>query len=290
MSTVGFIVHQDRPEAADAARSLSEWLTSAEHQVRMPPAEAAETGCGQFEVPEADFANGLDLVVTVGGDGSILRAVELIGTSGVPVLGVDFGRLGYLSEVQPADALAAVQKALAGGCQIEERLLLAITTTGTTTQTAADNTFYALNEAFVERGAASNTIRLITHVDDDEFTTYSADGLIVATPTGSTAYAFSARGPIIDPTHQAILLTPVSPHMLFDRSLVTSADVRLRIVVDGDRPGVLSVDGKRVAELSAGDAVQCHRAPQPVRFVTFGERTFHRVLRAKFGLNGPLTP
>ncbi len=295
MAAVGLIVHQDRPEAADAARDLSQWLIDTGHDVRMPPEEAAAVGCVHLGVSQHAFCHNLHLVVALGGDGSILRAVELVGMSGVPVLGVDFGRLGYLSEVEPHQARHAVQQALAGDCRHEERLLLSVRTRPAESGAGegggqGGETYLALNEAFVERGAASNTIRLTVHLDDELFTTYSADGLIVATPTGSTAYAFSARGPIIDPTHRALLLTPVSPHMLFDRSLVLSPGTRLRIVVDGHRPGVLSVDGRRVGELDVGDGVECLAAPSPARFVTFGDRTFHRVLKAKFSLNGPLIP
>jgi len=300
MAAVGLIVHQGRPEAADAARRLSRWLTSEGHEVRMPPKEAASARCEHLRASQDAFCDGLDAVVSLGGDGSILRAFELIGTSGVPVLGVDFGRLGYLSEVRPQEARAAILRVLDGDFDIEKRMLLAVDVVreGSGAESAGEacadvntaQSHVALNEAFIERGPDSNTIRLEVHVDDEVFTTYSADGLIVATPTGSTAYAFSARGPIIDPTHSALLLTPVSPHMLFDRSLVMSPGTRLRIVVAGHSTAVLSVDGRRVARLVEGDAVECSSSPHAACFVTFGDRRFHRVLKAKFGLNGPLIP
>ena len=123
------------------------------------------------------------------------------------------------------------------------------------------------------------------HIDGEFFTTYAVDGLIVATPTGSTAYAFSAGGPIVDPTHRAILLTPVSPHMLFDRSLVLTPDAELRVTVDGHRPAALSVDGRRIAMLGDGDSIVCTESARSARLVTFGPRRFHRVLKEKFGLN-----
>ena len=143
----------------------------------------------------------------------------------------------------------------------------------------------ALNEAVIERSADANTIRLAVDVDDEFFTSYAADGLIVATPTGSTAYAFSARGPIIDPSHSALLLTPVSPHMLFDRSLVLAPSTRLRMTIDGHRPATVSVDGRRVAVVGDGATIECTASSHSVRLVSFGPRQFHRVLKAKFGLN-----
>src|SRR5690606_24296009 len=121
--------------------------------------------------------------------------------------------------------------------------------------------------------------------DGEPFTTYAADGLIVATPTGSTAYAFSARGPIVEPTHRCLLMTPVSPHMLFDRSLVLAPEARVRLEVLGDRPATLSVDGPTPGARRRGDAVPGPAAPVTARFVAFGPRNFLRILKTKFGLS-----
>ena len=300
MAVIGLIVHQRRPAAAESALDLLRWLTAAGHEVRLPPEEADAIDCTYLKVTPDRFADGLDVVVTLGGDGSILRAVELIGTSGVPVLGVDFGELGYLSEVQPQEARSAIERFLSNDFRIEYRLLLVVEVhcprhvdgqqlSGVDGQ-QLHKSYIALNEAFIERGPAFNTIRLQVHIDGHMFTTYSADGLIVATPTGSTAYAFSVRGPIIDPAHKALILTPVSPHMLFDRALVVPPATRLRIAVAGHRSAMLSVDGRRVAELRVGDSVDCSASQRSARFVTFGTRRFHQVLKQKFGLGGPQSP
>jgi NAD+ kinase len=143
----------------------------------------------------------------------------------------------------------------------------------------------ALNEAVLERTPAANTVRLAVTLDGEFFTTYAADGLIVATPTGSTAYAFSVRGPIVAATHRSLQLTPVSPHMLFDRTLILDPTTIVRIEVSGDRPAALSVDGRTVGALHDGDAVVCTASAHTARLVTFGPRDFHAVLKAKFGLN-----
>jgi len=285
MAAVGLIVHLGRAEAGRQARELAMWLRDGGHTVSVPEDDAATydlDGSGDLPdigAPVETFGDGLDLVVTLGGDGSILRAVEL--TAGaVPVLGVDHGQLGYLTEVQPADARDAVERTLRGDHGIEERMLLSVEVRNGGQRAG----FLALNEAVVERTADTNTIRLAVAFDDEFFTTYAADGLIVATPTGSTAYAFSARGPIIDPTHRALLMTPVSPHMLFDRSLIIAPHTRVGLTVDGHRPATLSVDGRRVAELGDGDAIECTEAGS-VRMVTLGARRFHHVLKSKFGLN-----
>ena len=128
-------------------------------------------------------------------------------------------------------------------------------------------------------------MRLLVDIDGAPFTSYAADGLIVATPTGSTAYSLSARGPVISPTHRAMLLTPVSPHMLFDRALVLDPDEDVAIEVMGHRPVVLSLDGVRVAGLSEGDTVRCRPSDSSAIFVRFGPRRFHQILKAKFGLS-----
>ena len=283
MATVGLIVHLGRHEAHAHARDLVEWLVAEGHTVRVPPDEAAVSGLDAHRVDSDQFADSLDLVVSLGGDGSMLRAVELVGAAEVPILGVDHGRLGYLTEVEPAKAQQAVARALAGDHELEDRMLVEVSMIPASG--GAVKTHLALNEAVIERSSEANTIRLSVHLDGEFFTSYAADGLIVATPTGSTAYAFSARGPIIDPSHRSLLLTPVSPHMLFDRSLVLSPSTKLRLTVDGHRPATVSVDGRRLAVIGDGDAIECTAAAQSARLVTFGPPRFHRVLKAKFGLN-----
>ncbi len=283
MATVGLIVHLGRESAAAHAHELADWLASHGHDIRLPKEDAEVAGLAAHGVDPSGFANGLDLVVTLGGDGSILRAVELIETAGTPILGVDHGQLGYLTEVKPSEASDAVTRFLEGAHGIEERMLVDITVRPA--DGSAAHRHVALNEAVVERASEANTIRLAVDIDGEFFTNYAVDGMIVATPTGSTAYAFSARGPIIDPTHRALLLTPVSPHMLFDRSMVLGPEIPVRLVVDGHRPATVSVDGRRIAEVGDGDAIECAASTSSARLVTFGARGFHRVLKAKFGLN-----
>jgi len=280
MSVVGLIVHLGRDQAAVHARALAEWLVGEGHEVRVP-LDAASLALDPQVVVASKFGEGVNLVVTLGGDGSILRAVELLEGESIPILGVNHGRLGYLTEVAPDDAQGAIARALKGDHDIEERMLVrtALTVAGET------STHLALNEAVIERTSEANTVRLAVWIDGEFFTTYAADGLIVASPTGSTAYAFSARGPIIDATHRALLLTPVAPHMPFDRALVLSAETRLRLSIDGHRIAAVSVDGRRLAVVGDGDSIECTAADQSARLVTFGPRRFQRVLKAKFGLN-----
>jgi NAD+ kinase len=281
MVTVAFVVHNRRPRAVELAGEAAAWLAERGHAVVLPKADADTVGLPDNGRDPEDLAVGVDLAVALGGDGTILRAVRMVSPRGVPVLGVNLGRLGYLTEVESGRLTWALERFLAGDYDIEERMMLAVSVeqSGTITGTAL-----ALNEAVVEKSSSGRTVNMRVSIDGRPWTTYVADGLIVATPTGSTAYAFSARGPILSPRLRALLLTPVSPHMPFDRSLVVSDEEMFRVEVCDDREARLTVDGRDLARLRDGDAIVCAAADQPVRFVTFGARDFYGILKAKFGV------
>lgn len=286
MATVGLVVHEQRPEAADLARQAARWLLDRHHAVRLPKADAENVGLPEHGCPPEALAEGLDLTVTLGGDGTMLRAVSLVSRTGVPLLGVNLGRLGYLADLEPEALTEALERVLAGDYAIEERMMLsvAIQRAGEPPAlTSLDGDMWALNEAVVERPAAGHTVHVAVQVEGRFWTTYAADGLIVATPTGSTAYAFSAGGPIVSPNVRALLMTPVSAHMSFDRSLVVDAADSVRIEVT-DRPATLVLDGREVGLLGRGDAIVCTEAPGSARFVTFGSRDFYGILKTKFGV------
>ena len=280
MSSFGIVMHAGR--AGTLARDAIDWLTERGHEVRLGDEEAALLGRPDLGVPESKLAIGLDLVLSLGGDGTMLRSVELAAPEGVPVLGVNLGQLGYLTEVEPSGLRVALKRFLAGSHAIEERMRLSVEVRR---EGHPVEHFEALNEAVVEKSLMGHTIRIDVELDDRPFTTYVSDGLILATPTGSTAYAFSVRGPIVDPTHRAVLLAPVAPHMLFDRSLVLRPDCRVTARIAGDRSAGVSVDGRAVAPLQPGDEVTCSGGAHPARLVTFGRHDFHSVLRSKFGLS-----
>jgi NAD+ kinase len=282
MSRVGLVLHHQREEAAIVTRDIAAWLAERDHRVELPEVDAALAGLEDRGVPEDWFGKELDLVVSLGGDGTMLRSVSLVAEDDVPILGVNFGQLGYLTEVEPSDLAPSLERFFAGDHRIEERMLLQIRLSGGAA--GDDRHWVALNEAVLERTAAGHTVRLGVDLDGEFFTTYAADALIVATPTGSTAYSLSARGPIVAPDHRAILLTPVSPHMLFDRTLILNCEEVVRLEVQGHRPATLSVDGQPVVDLIDGDAIECCGSPHAARLVTFGTRDFHQILKAKFGL------
>ena len=269
MARVAFVTHPVRDEARSLADDSRDWFAGLGHEAVI--------------VETADDIEGADLAVSVGGDGTILRTVELVSPKGVPILGVNSGRLGYLTAVEPPALRSALERWLAGDFAIEERMTLSVAIDAPSSGLPPGPRI-ALNEAVLEKTSTGHTIHVAVCFDGARFTTYAADGLIVATPTGSTAYAFSVRGPIVAPALQAILLTPVSPHMLFDRSLVVDSALTVRLEVMDEREATLTIDGQELGRLSRGEGIECSAGPHPARFVTFGDRDFFRILKTKFGL------
>lgn len=284
MSTVALVVHPQRPEAIELAAATVDWLVSTGHDVRLPADDAGRIGRADLAVVDELLAPGCDLVVSLGGDGTMLRAVESVARHDVPVLGVNLGTLGYLTDTEPDSVRPAIERVLAGTAVIETRMLLDVDIVAPS-GACASMSVLALNEAVLEKTASGHTIRVDVDLDGERFTPYAADGLIVATPTGSTAYAFSARGPIVEPTHRAVLLTPVSPHMLFDRTLVLDDDTSIDLTVTGGRTAALVVDGRHLGDLHPGDRIRCRGSKVVARLVLSGPRDFHAILKAKFGLS-----
>jgi len=273
MATVALVVHPERAEATAIARHITAWLDAQGHRV-MQIWDGA---------PALDGA--VDLAVSLGGDGTMLRTVALASASGTPVLGVNFGRLGYLTEVEPEGLESALERFLTGDYGVEERITLEVTVEAAQPGASGPSRrVIVLNEAVVEKTVPGHTIRVAASIAGRPFVTYAADGLLVATPTGSTAYNLSARGPILSPGLRALVLTPVSPHMLFDRPLVLEPEQWVRLELMGPRPAVLVLDGQSSDSLQPGDAVVCRVGPSPARLVTFGPRDFFSILRARFHL------
>lgn len=276
MATVALVPHHVRPEAAELARTAVDWLTAAGHAVRVPDADAEPTGLTRYAVSETELPIGLDLAIALGGDGTVLRTVDLVCSADVPVLGVNVGQLGYLTEVEPAGLRTALQRFFDGQYHVEARMTLDIAVDGTPRM--------ALNEVVLEKTLSGHTVRLAMSINDGPFLTTAADGLIVSTPTGSTAYNFSARGPIVSPRLRGLVVTPVSPHTLFDRSLVLDEGEWVRLEVLEGRPAALVIDGRTFGTLDPGASVVCRAGKHDARFVTFDGRDFHQILKAKFSL------
>jgi NAD+ kinase len=280
MGGVALVAHHERDAARAHAIRAASWCRQHHQTFWMPHADADALGVSEHgdDRPVADA----DVVLSLGGDGTMLRSVRLLDGAPVPVLGVNLGSLGYLTEIEP-DAIESALTAFFAGASsgewhIDDRMMLDVSVNGR-------HAGRALNEAVVEKSQSGHTVRLLARIDGEPFTHYAADGLIVATPTGSTAYSLSARGPIVSPRHRAVLLTPVSPHMLFDRSLVLDPTEVVEIEVSGHRRAEVAIDGQPVATLDDGDVVRCVPSPATAKFVRFGAYRYHQILKVKFGLN-----
>lgn len=280
---VGVVAHGGRDECLIAATEAATLLREAGATV----VGCADDGlaAGDVELREGPaFAESLDVVLVFGGDGTFLRAAYLARDRGVPLLGVNLGRLGFLAEIERGEVPDAVDRLVRGDYTVEERMTLRVEVLDEAGRVVA--TSWALNEASVERAVPQRLIVLDVAVSDTTFARVPADALICATPTGSTAYAFSARGPILSPLVEAILLVPVAPHSLFDRTLVVDPRESLTVRPADDRnPCVVSLDGRESIQVPAAGAVRISRGDPPVRLVRLGRFDFYRRVREKFGLD-----
>jgi len=260
---IGLLHHPKIPESLDLAGEMA-------RQLRAWGASPWMGSAWDEELVGQHVAD-LDLVITLGGDGTILRAARMAARHSVPILGLNLGRLGFLAEMEPGDWREKLQRVLAGEFWLEERIMLrAELWRG---QNALGD-FEALNDVVIGRASFARVVRLATYIDGSYLTTYVADGLIVATPTGSTAYALSAGGPILPPELRNILLIPVAPYLSLDRAIVLSEGARVEIRVSTDHRAILTVDGQIHKELEDGDRVVVGASPHTCRFVRLQDRAY----------------
>lgn len=224
----------------------------------------------------------LDLLLTLGGDGTLLRGARQVARHGTPVLGVNFGHVGFLTSAAPDELVSSLDQALSGDIWLDERMMLAVRAE------APDGTlrgeYLAVNDVVLHKGGVARMIRLAVRANGHEVGSYSADGIILATPTGSTAYSLSAGGPVIAPSVDCIIATPICPHTLAVRPLVLPAEETVSVDVltpSGDL--LMTIDGQEDAQLAPGDSVVVQRAPWRVRLVRFPGQTFFSTLRRKLG-------
>ncbi|HEV2086864.1 MAG TPA: NAD kinase [Cryptosporangiaceae bacterium] len=299
------VIHTGRAANVDHARRVAEQLAAAGFGIRILAGETIEMGLPQAReaielgLPEArdaielglpqarevlgdDAALGVEIVVALGGDGTLLRAAGLARPAGKPLLGVNLGRVGFLTEVEAEDLDSAVRRVVERDYAVDERLTVDVTVHDAAGGTAHS---WALNEASVERAARKRMLEVLVSVDGDPLSRWGCDGVVCATPTGSTAYALSAGGPVVWPELEALLLVPVSAHALFNRPLVIAptSTITVEVVADGP-PAVVVCDGQRVLSLPPGSRAEVRRGADPVRVVRLHDRPFTDRLVAKFGL------
>lgn len=277
---IGIVVHRHRPEVIDFAKTAVAWCESHDATVVLPVDDATLLGLPELAVGSDVFATDLALILSIGGDGTMLRAVQFAALEEVPIVGVNAGQLGYLTQFDPSELTDALDAWDRNELIEERRMLLEVTVRGN----REHPTSFALNETVLERADSGHSVALDASIGGVRFTSYLADGVIVATPTGSTAYSLSAGGPIVEPDFEALVVTPVAPHMVFDRSLILKPSTVVELTVSGYRNGKVTVDGRLVTELEPGETLVCRASDRRVRFLTRSERNFHSILKEKFNL------
>lgn len=274
---IGFVLKPDKTEAGKLLEDLVPWVVKTGH-VPVVTTEDQVSPAGAQIVPEASFGAECDVVVVLGGDGTILRAARLVADLGRPVLGINLGQLGFLAGFSPAEAKTALADALAGKLSMSPRMRLAVTYRR---QGAEPITRHALNDAVIHQGAMARLIDVEAYCDGQLIAAYRADGLIIATPTGSTAYSMAAGGPIVVPGQAAMTITPICAHALTNRPLVIGARSTLRLQLAADARGViLTVDGQWATSFLPGDVVEMTESQQPLLLYA-SQQSFFDVMRDK---------
>jgi len=273
---------EENPEVARVAREAVARLLERGQAVVVNEGAAALLGHRDLGAPEHALGARADVFVVFGGDGTILAAAREAAPRGIPILGVNLGAFGFLAEVTDLEVNDALDRLLAGDYHLDERMMLRAELRR---EDRPLREFLALNDIVVTKSGYARLLRVRTYVNDDHLATHRADGLIVATPTGSTAYSLSAGGPIVHPSVRAMVVTPICAHTLNARAVVVSADdviaLRLDPVGAPPPPAILTVDGQEGFPLAADDEVRVGRSPHVARLIRFGREGFYTVLRSK---------
>jgi len=284
MKTIAIVLNPEKPEAIELVKTLVPHLRERGIGVVIEHNAARATGFPQLsrdlkELASADFA------LVLGGDGTLLRASRMMAPAGVPMLGIRFGKFGFLTDIEPADAEAAVNAVLDTHYQVEERTMLSavVRRAGRTISESS-----ALNDVVIGKGPLARMLRLETHVSNKYITTYQADGLIIATPTGSTAYSLSAGGPLVTPDLNVMIVTPICPHTLNVRPLLVSSRETVKVLICGDihEEVMLTVDGQVGVHLEEDDEVLVAEAEFKARLIKVGDTTFFDKLQSRLRWGG----
>lgn len=275
---VGIVVHKSKPEALAFAQQVIAWLEQRGIKVWLDSGAAARLNQPTLQCAEEQW-QAVEFIITLGGDGTILTAARMAAPCGIPILGVHMGRFGFIAETHPNDLFPHLEEILDGQIRTEERLMVCaeVWRAGECVHSGV-----GLNDAVV-RSSRTHLLQIKTYLAGEAFATYPADGILVATPTGSTAYALSVGGPLITPTIQALAIVPICPHTLSARPLVVPADevIEIEVEVDGGEV-IFAVDGSEVFTLENGDRVSVRRADYTTRLIVLGHDTFYRKVRNRY--------
>lgn len=277
MKRIGIICKIGRPEPIEMLKEFLPWLREKGYEtfLDIETAQFINTG-GYFrsEIPSL-----VDIIIVLGGDGTMLSVARLVGDRNIPILGINLGGLGFITEVNRDEIQAAVNKVLTGSCSEEERIML---TAGVHRHGEKIADFVVLNDVVINKGALARITEMETYVNNSYVTTYKADGLIISTPTGSTAYSLSAGGPILYPTLNSIVLTPICPHTLTNRPIVIPDVFTIEVILRSASEDIfLTLDGQVGFSLKNNDAIEIKKADFKTRLLIPCERDYFNILRTK---------
>jgi len=276
----GFLLKRGKPEAREIAAELGQVLRQQGCRLFALDEDVAALPAGASAVSPEQLGSSIDALAVLGGDGTFLYGAGLVADHGVPLFGVNLGSLGFMTQFGRSEAVAAIQAASQGRLPIEERMRLAVTIRAA--NGAAGETRHAVNDAVLAQRSIARLLDLEARLDGTPIATYKADGVIVSTPTGSTAYTLAAGGPILTPDLEAIVLTPICPHTLTNRPLIIPAEMGVRVVSRAhDEEAYLTVDGQVGSPLETGDAIECCLGDYDVLLIKPPQKTFFDVLRQK---------
>lgn len=290
MERVGIIANPDRPIIKSLIPWLLRWL---EAKAMKPSLTTGLAGliddeqlydyCRVVET-EALTVQEVDWVIAIGGDGTLLKTARLVGGSDIPILGVNTGTLGFMMQTTPDELIVALDHIVQGAYYLDTRLVLQAHVDSGPESERSDGgkTYSALNDIVIDKGAVCRVIEMAILINGEYVNTVIADGLIISTPTGSTAYSLAAGGPIVVPEMEAMIVSPICPHTLSNRAMVLSSHDRVAIEVRADRPELmLTIDGQESVSIQSGDCIELHRAPYTIKLIRYSSRSFYDVLRTK---------
>ncbi len=286
LDSVGLIVNYKKENTQETACRIIDWLNSKKLRVYIEGNKGKEIGKEELNCPTEKFLKNVDLIISLGGDGTLLRAARLAAAEDIPVFGVNLGGLGFLTQIGIDDLEKSLEKLYQGRYFLDERMMLNCTVKRREEEIKK---FTALNDVVIGKGAFARIICLATYVNNNYVITYSADGLVVSTSTGSTAYSLSAGGPIVNPNINSIILTPICPHTLSARPLIVGENDQVKIKLESSEEKVMvTIDGQEGFVLKPKDEVIIKKSDCKAHLITFKEKSFYAILREKLRWSGQI--
>jgi len=274
----GVVANIERPDAGETVDFIIQWCRRNNYEVYVCEELLKNRKIDVATITGEELKDKVDILISLGGDGTMLASARAIGENEIPILGINLGSLGFLTQLTPDELEGALRRLVKADFKIEDRLLLKVEIIDGRELTYP----YALNDVVIDKGNVSRVINLSLFANEEYISSYTADGLIVATPTGSTAYSLAAGGPILNPIMEAIIVSPISPFSLTSRPLVFPPDYNLEVRVRSEHGDThLTIDGQVAMQFSPTGSIRITRADHTMKFITFAENSFYDVLRRK---------